>query len=312
MPEQVWLREVGLRDGLQNIAMFMPTQQKKDWISAEFAAGVREIEVTSYVPPKLLPQFVDAEEVTRHALAIEGLAASALIPNLKGAQRGMELGVPQLNYVQSVSESHNQANVRRSTRESVDDFKRIIALRDASSAPKRIRIAGGLSTAFGCTIEGSIKESKVLAWAEELLAAGADELIIADTVGYANPAAVKSVFGRIVPLAGSIPVSAHFHDTRGLGLANVLAALDVGIRRFDASLGGLGGCPYAPGASGNIAMEDCAFMLESMGFATGIDLARLLEVRRTVEAQLAGITFYGSIGRAGLPKGYQPRNAAAA
>jgi hydroxymethylglutaryl-CoA lyase len=312
MPEQVWLREVGLRDGLQNIAMFMPTQQKKDWISAEFAAGVREIEVTSYVPPKLLPQFVDAEEVTRHALKIEGLAASALIPNLKGAQRGMELGVPQLNYVQSVSESHNQANVRRSTRESVDDFKRIIALRNASSAPKRIRIAGGLSTAFGCTIEGPVKESKVLAWAEELLAAGADELIIADTVGYANPAAVKSVFGRVVPLAGSIPVSAHFHDTRGLGLANVLAALDVGIRRFDACLGGLGGCPYAPGASGNIAMEDCVFMLESMGFATGIDLARLLEVRRTVEAQLAGITFYGSIGRAGLPKGYQPRNAAAA
>jgi hydroxymethylglutaryl-CoA lyase len=312
MPEQVWLREVGLRDGLQNIAMFMPTQQKQDWISAEFAAGVREIEVTSYVPPKLLPQFVDAEEVTRHALTIEGLAASALIPNSKGAERGMALGVPQLNYVQSVSESHNQANVRRSTRESVEDFKRIIALRNASSAPKRIRIAGGLSTAFGCTIEGPVEESKVLAWAEELLAAGADELIIADTVGYANPAAVKSVFGRIVPLAGSIPVSAHFHDTRGLGLANVLAALEVGIRRFDASLGGLGGCPYAPGASGNIAMEDCAFMLESMGFATGIDLARLLEVRRTVEAQLAGITFYGSIGRAGLPKGFQTRNAAAA
>jgi hydroxymethylglutaryl-CoA lyase len=312
MPEQVWLREVGLRDGLQNIAMFMPTQQKQDWISAEFAAGVREIEVTSYVPPKLLPQFIDAEAVTRHALTIEGLAASALIPNIKGAERGMALGVPQLNYVQSVSESHNQANVRRSTRESVDDFRRIIGLRDASPPPERPRIAGGLSTAFGCTIEGPIKESKVLAWAEELLAAGADELIIADTVGYANPAAVKSIFGRIVALAGPTPISAHFHDTRGLGLANVLAALDVGVRRFDASLGGLGGCPYAPGASGNIAMEDCAFMLESMGFATGIDLARLLDVRRTVQAQLAGVTFYGSIGKAGLPKGYHPRNAAAA
>jgi hydroxymethylglutaryl-CoA lyase len=312
MPEQVWLREVGLRDGLQNIALFMPTQQKQDWISAEAAAGVREIEVTSYVPPKLLPQFVDAEAVTRHALTIEGLAASALIPNIKGAERGMALGVAQLNYVQSVSESHNQANVRRSTRESVDDFRRIIALRSASPTPKRPRIAGGLSTAFGCTIEGAIKESKVLAWAEELLAAGADELIVADTVGYANPAAVKSVFGRIVPLAGPIPITAHFHDTRGLGLANVLAALEVGVRRFDASLGGLGGCPYAPGASGNIAMEDCAFMLESMGLATGIDLARLLDVRRTVQAQLAGVTFYGSIGKAGLPKGYQPRGTAAA
>jgi hydroxymethylglutaryl-CoA lyase len=312
MPEQVWLREVGLRDGLQNIAMFMPTQQKMDWISAEFAAGVREFEITSYVPPKLLPQFVDAEEVTRHALMIERLAASALIPNIKGAERGMALGVPQLNYVQSVSESHNQANVRRSTRESVDDFKRIIALRNASSSPKRPRIAGGLSTAFGCSIEGPVKESKVLAWAEELLAAGADELIVADTVGYANPAAVKSVFGRIVPLAGPTPVIAHFHDTRGLGLANVLAALEVGVRRFDACLGGLGGCPYAPGASGNIAVEDCAFMLESMGLATGIDLTRLIGVRRTVEAQLEGVTFYGSIGKAGLPKGYRAPGAAAA
>jgi hydroxymethylglutaryl-CoA lyase len=312
MPEQVWLREVGLRDGLQNIALFMPTQQKQDWISAEAAAGVREIEVTSYVPPKLLPQFVDAEAVTRHALTIEGLAASALIPNIKGAERGMALGVAQLNYVQSVSESHNQANVRRSTRESVDDFKRIIALRNASSPAKRPRIAGGLSTAFGCTIEGPVAESKVFAWAEELLAAGADELIIADTVGYANPAAVKSVLGRIVGMAGRVPVTAHFHDTRGLGLANVLAGLEVGVRRFDACLGGLGGCPYAPGASGNIAMEDCAFMLESMGFATGIDLARLIEVRRTVETQLAGITFYGAIGKAGLPKGYHPGTAAAA
>jgi hydroxymethylglutaryl-CoA lyase len=312
MAEQVWLREVGLRDGLQNISLFMPSQQKKDWISAEFAAGVKEIEITSYVPPKLLRQFIDAEEVTRHALTIDGLAVNALIPNIKGAERGMALGVSQLNYVQSVSESHNQANVRRSTRESVDDFKRIIALRNASPTSKRIRIAGGLATAFGCTIEGPIKEGRVLACAEEILAAGADELIVADTVGYANPAAVKSIFSRILPMAGKTPVAAHFHDTRGLGLANVVAALDAGVRRFDASLGGLGGCPYAPGASGNIAMEDCAFMLESMGFTTGIDLVRLLEVRRTVEAQLTGVTFYGSIAKSGLPKGYQPIAAVAA
>jgi hydroxymethylglutaryl-CoA lyase len=244
------------------------------------------------VPPKLLRQFIDAEEVTRHALTIDGLAVNALIPNIKGAERGMALGVSQLNYVQSVSESHNR---QRPPLDAgiVDDFKRIIALRNASPTSKRIRIAGGLATAFGCTIEGPIKEGRVLDWAEEILTAGVDELIVADTVGYANPAAVKSIFSRILPMAGKTPVAAHFHDTRGLGLANVVAALDVGVRRFDASLGGLGGCPYARGASGNIAMEDCAFMLASMGFTTGIDLVRLLEVRRTVEAQLTGVTFYG-------------------
>jgi hydroxymethylglutaryl-CoA lyase len=312
MAEHVWLREVGLRDGLQNIAMFMPTAQKKAWIGAELALGMRQIEVTSFVPPKLLPQFVDAEEVARYALSLDGLEVNALVPNLKGAERALGLGVTQINYVQSVSESHNQANVRRSTRESIEDFKRIIALRDGlPKSPARMRVAGGLATSFGCTIEGPVPQERVLALAEEILEAGADELILADTVGYANPAAIKAIFGPVMRMAGSTPVGAHFHDTRGLGIANVLAALDVGVRRFDASLGGLGGCPYAPGASGNIAMEDCVFMLETMGFDTGVDLARLIELRGVIKEQLPGIEFHGGVGKAGLPKGYRPVAAAA-
>lgn len=312
MAEHVWLREVGLRDGLQNIAMFMPTEQKKNWIGAEFALGMPEIEVTSFVPPKLLPQFVDAEEVARYALSLEGLAVNALVPNLKGAERALALGVTQVNFVQSVSESHNQANVRRSTRESMEDFKRIIALRDSlPTSPSHMRVAGGLATSFGCTIEGRVSKKRVLMLAEEILATGPDELILADTVGYADPSAVKAIFGPVVRMAGKTPIGAHFHDTRGLGIANVLAALEVGVRRFDASLGGLGGCPYAPGASGNISMEDCAFMVESMGFETGVDLAQLIELRKVIQSQLPTIEFYGGVGKAGLPKGYRPVDSAA-
>jgi hydroxymethylglutaryl-CoA lyase len=299
MRENVLLREVAMRDGLQSIASFMPTEQKKAWLTAEAATGVREIEVTSLVPPKLIPQFADAAEVARHALGVKGLTVSALIPNLKGAERGMALGLHKLNYVVSVSEGHNLANVRRTTRESMDDFKQICALRNSSG--NHIKIAGGLATAFGCSIDGHIDEGRVIALAHELVAAGADELIIADTVGYGDPAAVKRIFGALVSQIRA-PIAAHFHNTRGLGLANVLAALEVGIRHFDASLGGLGGCPYAPGASGNVTTEDCVFMLEQMGFDTGIDLQAMLELRRGLERQLSDVPFHGDLARAGLPK----------
>ncbi len=299
MRESVILREVGLRDGLQSLTQFLPTDRKKTWLSAEAATGVREFEVTSFVPPKLLPQFADAAEVVHHALQLSGITVSALIPNLKGAQRGIDLGVHQVNFVVSASEGHNLANVRRSTQGSMDEFKTICNLRKSH----KIQIAGGLATAFGCTIDGRIEESRVLALADELVEAGADELIVADTVGYGDPAAVKRIFG---PLCRSfrIPITAHFHNTRGLGLANVVAAVDVGVRRFDASLGGLGGCPYAPGATGNITFEDCVYMLEQMGFDTGIDVQALLEVRRDIERQTTNAEFHGDLVRAGLPKNF--------
>jgi hydroxymethylglutaryl-CoA lyase len=310
MTETVALREVGMRDGLQSLAPILTTEQKNAWCAAEFAAGVREIEVTSFVPAKLLPMFADAEDVVRHALSLPGLKVSALIPNLRGAERGVALGVHEVAHVLSVSEGHNQNNVRRSTQDSIDDLTRVIELRDSLEPGRRIKVIAGLATVFGCTIEGNVDEKRVLEIAGKVLALKPDALMLADTVGYGNPAAIRRVFREVLDMAGSIPVAAHFHNTRGLGLANVLAALEVGVRGFDASLGGLGGCPWAPGATGNIVMEDTAFMMEAMGFDTGIDLDRLIEVRRMVEGFMPGITFHGDLPKAGIPKNYARRLAA--
>jgi hydroxymethylglutaryl-CoA lyase len=304
MTEHAQIREVGLRDGLQSIAEILPTEQKIAWLEAEHAAGVREIEVSSFVPPKLLPQLADAEAVVRHALSLPGLIVSALIPNLRGAERGLALGVHELNFVLSVSEGHNLANVRRTTAESIEDFRRVVALCHTAPAERRPRVACGLSTAFGCTIEGTVDENRVRRIAVEAAEAGADAIMLADTVGYGQPAAVERVFRQVIADVAPLPVAGHFHDTRGLGLANVLAALNAGARAFDASLGGLGGCPYAPGATGNIVTEDLAFMLEAMGFDTGIDLDRLVEVRKLVARFLPGVVQYGAIAKAGLPKNF--------
>jgi hydroxymethylglutaryl-CoA lyase len=305
MREPAYVREVGMRDGLQSLAEIMPTEHKIAWLEAEYAAGVREIEVSSFVPPKLLPQLADAEAVVRHALTLPGLAVSALIPNLKGAERGLALGVHEMNFVLSVSEEHNRANVRRSTADSIEDFRRVAALCHETSDVKRPRLTCGLATAFGCTIEGAIDEERVRRIALQVAEAGADAIMLADTVGYGQPMAVERVFRRVTSDVAPLPVGGHFHDTRGLGLANVLAALKAGARSFDASLGGLGGCPYAPGATGNIVIEDLVFMLEAMGFDTGIDLDRLVAVRQVVRAALPNVVQHGAIARAGLPKNFQ-------
>jgi hydroxymethylglutaryl-CoA lyase len=303
--------EVGLRDGLQLVATFLPTEQKLAWIRAEAAAGVREIEVTSFVPPKLVPQFVDAEEVVRKALEIPGLSVAALIPNLKGAERGFALGVHQLDFVMSVSRTHNLKNVRRSREESLADLRRIVEARNAQPRERRASIVGGLSTALGCSYEGRIPVDDVRRYAAELAACGVDEILVADTVGYGDPAQVRAVFKAVMAEVGTIPVGAHFHDTRGTGLANVAAALDVGVRRFDASLAGLGGCPFAPGASGNIVMDDLVFMLDSMGLRTGIDLQKLISVRDILKSNLPGTELYGAVAKAGLPAQYVSADARA-
>ena len=300
----VMVREVGLRDGLQIHATFMPTESKIAWIKAEAAAGVREIEVTSYVPPKLIPQFADAEAVTRGALAIPGLTVAALIPNSKGAERGLTLGVHKLNFVMSVSKTHNLKNVRREREESVADFRRIVELVRARPAAERPLLVGGLSTALGCSYEGRVPVDDVVRYAVQLAEAGADELVVADTVGYGDPAQVRAVFRAVMAAVGDLPLAAHFHNTRGTGLANVDAALECGVRRFDASLAGLGGCPFAPGATGNIVMDDLCFMLDSMGLTTGVDLEKLLAVRNIVRAALPDIEMHGALARAGLPRNY--------
>jgi len=304
MSDKITLREVGLRDGLQIHPTFMPTTDKLAWIAAEAAAGMSEIEVTSYVPPKLIPQFADAGEVTEGALKIPGLTVAALIPNMRGAQRGIELGVHKLNFVMSVSETHNMKNVRRPPEDSVTDFRAIVELIKEQPEGKRPLIVGGLSTALGCSYEGRVATSQVVKYAKQLVAAGADELVIADTVGYADPKLVREVLTAVISEVGPITIGAHFHDTRGTGLANVLAALECGITHFDASLAGLGGCPFAPGASGNIVMEDLCFMLDSMGLDTGVDIEKLIEVRNIISRSLPDIAMHGGVAKAGLPRNY--------
>lgn len=296
--------EVGPRDGLQLVKQFFPTEAKKAWITAEAAAGVPEIEVCSFVPPQVLPQFADAAEVAAHALQQPGLTVSALVPNLKGAERAFAVGVHKINFVLSASQSHNLANVRRSTEDSMADFRRIVELRNSRGEWRGIRLCGGVSTAFGCTIEGPVAEDAVVRLAEQYAEAPADEIAIADTVGYANPVQVKRMFTRLRGLLPGIPIGAHFHDTRGLGLANAYAAVEAGIRKFDATLGGMGGCPFAPGATGNIVTEDLVFLLEASGFHTGIDLVRLVDARRIVEETLPREPLHGALALAGLPKGF--------
>jgi hydroxymethylglutaryl-CoA lyase len=307
---EVQIREVGLRDGLQMVRTILTSEQKLEWCARLVDAGVTDIEVTSFVPPKVVPQFADAVEVAAGALAIDGLHAAALVPNLKGAQRAFDVGLAKVHYVLSASNEHNLKNVRRSTAESVDDFVRIAAARDELG--RDIVLGAGVATAFGCTIAGKVDESIVLGLVETLIEAGAQEITIADTVGYANPAQVRGLMRQVLALAGQVPVACHFHDTRGLGLANVMAALDAGVRAFDASLGGLGGCPFAPNATGNINTEDTVFMLEAQGLRTGIDIDELLAIRETIAAWLPGEPFTGAIARAGLPKTFVHRQAIAA
>lgn len=292
------------------VGTILPAERKIDWCRRTVAAGLHRVEVTSFVAPSVVPQFADAAEVARVAAAVLGIEASALAPNLKGAERAIASGVAAVNFVMSASEAHNLANVRRSRTQSLEEFARIVVHRDAV-ASGRVLLSGCIATSFGCTIAGAVPEADVLEIAERYLAIGADELIIADTVGYANPAQVRGLMSRILSIAGDRPVTCHFHDTRGLGLANVVSALEAGVRCFDTSLAGLGGCPFAPGASGNIDTEDTAYLLESLGFDTGVDIAALLELRRDVESWLPGEQFGGNIAGAGLPKTYRPAALAA-
>ncbi len=299
--------EVGPRDGLQSIKSIMPLEAKKAWISAEAAAGVPEIEVGSFVPPKVLPQLADTAEVVKHALTIDGLTVAVLVPNRRGAENALKAGVHKITIPVSVSETHSLRNVNRTHAQMLEEVRGIVELIKDLPAERRPKFEGGLSTAFGCTIEGEVPESKVVELAEQLMNAGCDEVGISDTTGYATPNHVKSLIRAVRRAVGAEAVTGiHLHNTRGLGLANVLAALDEGITTIDASLGGLGGCPFAPGASGNIVTEDLVFMLESMGLKTGIDLDRLLKVREIVIEALPDEEMYGFVPEAGLPLGYAP------
>lgn len=302
---EVLISEVGPRDGLQSIPSIMPTAAKKAWIDAMAAAGVREIEVGSFVPATVLPQLADTAEIVAHARGIAGLTVAALVPNLKGAQAAVVAGAHKITIPLSVSETHSLRNVRRTHAQMLEEVKRIGELINSLPAGERPQFEGSLSTAFGCTLEGAIPERRVMELAVALMEAGAHEVSLADTTGFANPAQVRRLIRSVWSVVGRDQLTGiHLHNTRGLGLANVLAALDVGLTTFDSSMGGLGGCPFAPGASGNVVTEDLAFMLEAMGLRTGIDLEALMAVRSLVKRALPGETLYGMTPEAGLPMGY--------
>ena len=306
----ILISEVGPRDGLQSIAAIMPLAAKKAWIDAEAAAGVREIEVGSFVPAKLLPQLADTAEVVAHARTIPGLTVAVLVPNARGAEAAIAAGAHKLTLPLSVSETHSLANLRKTHGQVLDEARAIAAMIKALPADRRPHFEGSLSTAFGCTLEGAIPDAQIARLAESLMAAGCDEVGLSDTTGYADPAAVKRLIKLVKDAAGDAALTGiHLHNTRGLGLANVLAGLEAGLTTFDASLGGLGGCPFAPGASGNIVTEDLVFMLQAMGLRTGIDLPALLAVRDILKAALPEEPLYGFTPDAGLPLGFVPENA---
>lgn len=300
---KVRISEVGPRDGLQSIERVMPLDAKKAWIAAEMAAGVPEIEVGSFVPAALLPQMADTAELVAFAKTLAGLTVVALVPNARGAARAIEAGVDGMSIPFSMSETHSLKNVRKSHAQMLDEIGAVAELATGAGT----HFAVSLSTAFGCTIEGPVSEDAVVRLAEASVEAGAMELSLSDTTGYANPAQVRRLIRAVRAAVGEdLLTSLHLHNTRGLGLANALAGIEEGITTLDASLGGLGGCPFAPGASGNIVTEDLVFMLHAMGIETGIDLEKLLKVRAILAEALPGEPLYGFTPEAGLPLGYSP------
>lgn len=305
MKDKILISEVGPRDGLQNCKGVMPTTVKKRWVQGLYEAGLREIEVGSFVPPRLFPQLADTAEIAAFAKTLPDLRVLALVPNLRGAQAAIDAGVTSIGFPLSVSETHSVKNLRQTHDQAIDTVTQIAALIARQPADARPEFEGALSTAFGCSIEGHIAESKVLKLAERLMAAGVDELGLSDTVGYASPLQVKRIIRKTREVVGADKVkSVHLHNTYGLGLANAFAAYEEGIEVFDASQGGLGGCPASPGASGNIVTEDLVFMFESMGVDTGVDLEALMACRLVLQKGLPEESLYGMTPNAGLPKTY--------
>lgn len=298
----VVVSEVGPRDGLQSIRQMMPTETKIKWIEALASAGLKEIEVGSFVLPRLFPQLADADQVVAAGRKIAGLKVLALAPNLKGAERALAAGVNVVTMPVSASRAHSLANVRMTPEDAVREVQRVRELIDNQKPETGLEV--GISTAFGCSIQGEVSEDYVMRIAADLALIGVDSIGLSDSVGYANPAQVRRMFKRLREEIGDKAGAAHFHNTRGQGLANVIAALEVGVTTFDASQGGIGGCPAAPGATGNIVTEDLVFLLESMGLRTGVDLEKLIAARSIIREGLPGTEIYGHVPDAGLPKNF--------
>ena len=299
--DRVSLREVGLRDGLQLVKKFPSTAVKQRWIREEYAAGVRYFEVGSFLPAKTFPQFADVRDIVKTITELPGAHGVALALNERGVNEALASGVAEIASVVSATEEHSQANANRSRDSAIANVKRLCDLRDASSHKPVVNAA--ISMALGCSIVGPVDPNEVIRIAEKLYEVGVDMVAVADTVGFAGPRQVGELTRAVVRIAGSKPVCVHLHDTRGMGIANASAALDAGARILDGSLGGLGGCPFAPGATGNVVFEDLVFLCESKGFVTGIDIERLVAVRAILRSEMPGEALYGGLARAGLPRG---------
>jgi hydroxymethylglutaryl-CoA lyase len=293
LPTSISLREVGPRDGLQNEAP-VPTEAKVELIDALSRTGVRRIEAVSFVHPKAIPQMADADEVWKNISRSDDVRYSALVPNLRGAQRALDAGVTEIEVVVSASDTHNLKNVNRTTAESLDDIAALIDLVHGEGRPVQVIVA----TAWGCPYEGDVPVERVLETAARAVRDGADGISFGDTTGMATPSRVTRLVGGFRSASPDMPLNLHFHNTRGAGLANVLAALELGVSDFDASVGGLGGCPYAPGATGNVASEELVHMVEDMGVETGVDLEALIDVAATAE-RIVGRTLPSQVLRAG-------------
>jgi hydroxymethylglutaryl-CoA lyase len=296
---RVTLREVGLRDGLQLVKTFPSTTAKQRWIRDEYASGVRHFEVGSFLPAKTFPQFADVREIVGTVAALPGAHGVALALNERGVNEALASGVGEIASVVSATEEHSQANANRSRESAIANVRRLCELRDASRHKPVVNV--GISMALGCSITGPVDPREVLRLVDKCFDAGADVVAIADTVGYSGPKQVGELTKAALKLAGSKPICVHLHDTRGMGIANASAALDEGARILDGSLGGLGGCPFAPGATGNVVFEDLVFLCESKGFATGIDIDRLIAVRAILKETMPNEPLYGGLARAGLP-----------
>lgn len=306
MKKFIQISEVGPRDGLQSITTVMPLEDKKKWVLAQLSAGTSEIEVGSFVPARVLPQMADTPELTRYAATLEGLTVAVLAPNLYGVKAAAECGAHKISIPFSMSESHSIKNVRKTHNEMLDEIKKCVDhLQTLDNQSTRPMLEVGLSTAFGCTIEGAVPEARVIQLAEAVVELGVDEVGLSDTTGMGNPAQLKRLANGIWQHCGRDKLNgAHLHNTRGQGLANALMAVEIGMTTLDSSLGGLGGCPFAPGASGNIVTEDLVFLLEAMGFDTGINIDKLMAVRQSVQRALPNEQLYGFTPDAGLPKGW--------
>jgi hydroxymethylglutaryl-CoA lyase len=297
--DKVSLREVGLRDGLQLVKTFPSTAAKQRWVRDEYAAGVRHFEVGSFLPARTFPQFADVRDIVRTVATLPGAHGVALVLNERGVNEALAAGVAEIASVVSATEEHSQANANRSREEAIANIRRLCQLRDASAHKPLVNAA--ISMALGCSITGPVDPQEVIRLVGKCFDAGVDFVAVADTVGYAGPKQVGELTAAIVKLAGAKPVCVHLHDTRGMGIANASAALDAGARILDGSLGGLGGCPFAPGATGNVVFEDLVFLCESKGFSTGIDIEKLLSVRGILRSEMPEETLYGGLARAGLP-----------